>query len=344
MEKKVILVTGGAGYIGSHTVVALEKAGYRAVILDNLSNSNVKVLDRLKLLGATPLKFLHGDVRDKDLLDWLFSKHPVHAVIHFAALKAVHESIEWPTRYLENNVGGMLTLLDSMDRAGVRRIVFSSSATVYGEPEIVPISETAPLSAVNPYGRTKLICEDALRQIFAVNSNWHIAILRYFNPIGAHASGLLGEAPSGIPNNLMPYITQVATRQRQHLEIFGNDYDTPDGTCIRDYLHVVDLAEGHIAALSSIEYPGLITVNLGTGRGVSVNEIVRSFERVNGISIPVRFVSRRAGDVVRCYAETELAKILLKWQACRSIEQACKDSWNWQVRNPDGFDSPAFID
>ncbi len=339
MKKKIVLVTGGAGYIGSHTAVALADAGYETLILDNFQNSSSRVLDRLSLLGAAPIELFNGDVREKQLLDQIFEKYTVDAVIHFAALKAVGESIEQPTRYLENNVGGLLTLLESMKKAGVVRLVFSSSATVYGEPGVVPIPETAPLSATNPYARTKLMCEDALREVFNVSREWQIAILRYFNPIGAHISGLLGEAPTGKPNNLMPYITEVAMKRRPYLEVFGDDYETPDGTCIRDYLHVSDLAEGHVAALHAVEDHAFITANLGTGRGVSVKEIVKTFEQVNQITIPLKYVGRRRGDVAKSFAATERAERLFGWRTKRSIEQACKDTWNWRQKNPEGFNA-----
>ena len=337
-----ILITGGLGFIGSHTAVVLAEAGVPIVILDNQSNSSPKVLERLALLNVHPLEYVHADVRDTQALDALFGRHTFGGVIHFAGLKAVGESVAQPLRYLDNNVSGTIHLLQAMERAHVRRVVFSSSATVYGDPAVVPIPETAPLTATNPYGRSKLMCEDALRELFAVDPHWQIAILRYFNPVGAHESGLIGESPNGVPNNLMPYITQVASGQREYLQIFGNDYSTPDGTGVRDYLHVMDLARGHLAALRSLasNVPKLITVNLGTGQGVSVLKMVNTFARVNGVPIPHKFVPRRAGDVAQCLADPQLAKQVLSWQTELSLESMCRDAWRWQVMNPQGFDTP----
>ena len=335
-----ILITGGTGFIGSHTVVALAEAGQPVVILDNLCNSSSKVLDRLKKLGASPLEFVQADIRDSAALDTLFARYDFAGVIHFAGLKAVGESVAQPLRYLDNNVSGTLHLLQAMDRAHVRRIVFSSSATVYGDPVSVPIPETAALTATNPYGRSKLMCEDVLRELHAADPRWAIAILRYFNPVGAHPSGLLGEAPNGIPNNLMPYITQVALGQRESLQIFGNDYSTPDGTGVRDYLHVSDLAAGHLAALRALSEPKLLTVNLGTGRGVSVQEMVDTFARVNGMPIPHHVVPRRPGDVAQCLADPRQAKALLNWETQLGLERMCADAWRWQSMNPQGFDTP----
>ena len=337
-----ILITGGLGFIGSHTAVVLAEAGVPIVILDNQSNSSPKVLDRLAKLDVHPLEYVHADVRDTQALDALFGRHKFGGVIHFAGLKAVGESVAQPLRYLDNNVSGTIHLLQAMERAQVRRIVFSSSATVYGDPAVVPIPETAPLTATNPYGRSKLMCEDALRELFAADPRWQIAILRYFNPVGAHESGLIGESPNGAPNNLMPYITQVASGQREYLQIFGNDYPTPDGTGVRDYLHVMDLAQGHLAALRALalDAPKLLTVNLGTGQGVSVLEMMNTFARVNGVQIPHRFVPRRAGDVAQCLADPQLAKQVLNWQTELSLESMCRDAWRWQVMNPQGFDTP----
>jgi UDP-glucose 4-epimerase len=335
-----ILITGGTGFIGSHTVVTLAEAGQPVVILDNLCNSSRKVLDRLAKLGASPLAFVQADIRDSAALDALFTRYNFAGVIHFAGLKAVGESVDQPLRYLENNVSGTINLLQAMDRANVRRIVFSSSATVYGDPVSVPIPETAALTATNPYGRTKLMCEDALRELHAADPRWSIAILRYFNPVGAHESGLLGEAPNGIPNNLMPYITQVALGQREHLQIFGNDYDTPDGTGVRDYLHVSDLAAGHLAALRALNVPKLLTVNLGTGRGVSVQDMVDTFARVNGVPIPHQVVPRRPGDVAVTLADPRQAKAQLNWEAQYDLARMCADAWRWQSMNPQGFDTP----
>ena len=338
--KQPVLITGGTGFIGSHTVVSLVEAGQPVVILDNFCNSSPKVLDRLARLNASPIEFVQADIRDSAALDEVFARHHFAGVIHFAGLKAVGESVEQPLRYLENNVSGTIILLQAMDRANVRRFVFSSSATVYGDPVCVPIPETAALTATNPYGRSKLMCEDTLRELYATDPRWHIAILRYFNPVGAHQSGLLGEAPNGIPNNLMPYITQVALGQRQVLQIFGNDYPTPDGTGVRDYVHVVDLAAGHLAALRALKVPKLLTINLGTGKGVSVQEMVKIFGRVNGVPIPQTVVSRRAGDVAQCWADAREAKHLLNWQAELNLERMCEDAWRWQSINPQGFDTP----
>ena len=291
-------------------------------------------------LGASPIEFVQADIRDAAALDAVFARHAFAGVVHFAGLKAVGESVAQPLRYLDNNVSGTVSLLQAMDRANVRQMVFSSSATVYGDPAVVPIPETAPLTATNPYGRTKLMCEDALRELHAADPRWRIAILRYFNPVGAHESGLLGEAPNGIPNNLMPYITQVALGQRQHLQIFGNDYPTPDGTGVRDYLHVTDLAEGHLAALRALDAPKLLTVNLGTGRGVSVQAMVDTFARVNGVPIPHQVVARRPGDVAVTLADPSLAKTQLGWQAQLDLARMCTDAWRWQSMNPQGFDTP----
>jgi len=333
-----ILVTGGAGYIGSHTVVELMNAGHKVVILDNLCNSSIAVLERIEQLVGTRLRFVQADVRDGAALDRLFAEHTIDGVIHFAGLKAVGESVAQPLRYFDNNVGSTLALLQAMDRAGVRRMVFSSSATVYGDPDQVPITEDSSLQVTNPYGRTKLVCEDILRDLQLSDPRWQVAILRYFNPVGAHSSGTLGEHPSGIPNNLMPFITQVAVGKREFLSIFGNDYPTPDGTGVRDYIHVVDLAQGHLAALHYLhDKQSSITVNLGTGRGVSVKELADTFARVTGVPVPYRFVDRRPGDVAACYADTRLAREALGWQAQLGVDRMCQDAWRWQSRNPDGY-------
>ena len=333
-----ILITGGAGYIGSHTAVELMDAGHEVVIVDNLCNSSIRVLDRLEKLCGPRFHFVQADVRDGAALDRLFAEHRIAGVIHFAGLKAVGESVSQPLRYFDNNVGGTLALLQAMDRAGVRRLVFSSSATVYGDPERVPITESSRLQVTNPYGRTKLMCEDMLRDLQQADPRWQVATLRYFNPVGAHESGLIGEHPSGIPNNLMPFITQVAVGQREFLSIFGNDYPTPDGTGVRDYIHVVDLAQGHLAALRHLQsgQPG-ITVNLGTGRGVSVKEMADTFARVNGVPIPCRFAPRRAGDVASLCADTRLAAQTLGWTARLDLERMCRDAWRWQSANPEGY-------
>jgi UDP-glucose 4-epimerase len=333
-----ILVTGGAGYIGSHTVLALLEAGHEVLIVDNLSNSSAKVLPRLEQLSGQVIPFVQADVRDGAALDRIFAEHRIDGVIHFAGLKAVGESVAQPLRYFDNNVGSTLALLQAMDRANVRRIVFSSSATVYGDPEQVPITESSRLQVTNPYGRTKLICEDILRDLLLSDPRWQVAILRYFNPVGAHISGTIGEHPNGIPNNLMPFITQVAVGQREFLSIFGRDYPTPDGTGVRDYIHVVDLAQGHLAALNYLQnQQASITVNLGTGRGVSVKELADTFARVTGVPVPYRFVDRRPGDVAACYADTRLAQEALGWQAQLGVERMCQDAWRWQSQNPKGY-------
>ena len=333
-----ILITGGAGYIGSHTAVELMNAGHEVVIVDNLCNSSVKVLDRLERLCGPKFHFVQADVRDSAALDRIFAEHDIGGVIHFAGLKAVGESVAQPLRYFDNNIGSTLALLQAMERAGVRRIVFSSSATVYGDPDRVPITESSRLQVTNPYGRTKLMCEDILRDLQAADPRWQVAILRYFNPVGAHESGLIGEHPNGIPNNLMPFITQVAVGKREFLSIFGQDYPTPDGTGVRDYIHVVDLAQGHLAALNYLQdKQQSITVNLGTGRGVSVKELADTFARVNGVPIPYRFVERRPGDVTILCADTTLAQKALGWQARLDVERMCADAWRWQSGNPEGY-------
>ena len=333
-----ILVTGGAGYIGSHTVVELLNAGHQVLIVDNLCNSSIAVLERIEKLANPNFRFVQADVRDGAALDRLFAEQPIDGVIHFAGLKAVGESVSQPVRYFDNNVGSTLALLQAMDRAGVRRIVFSSSATVYGDPQQVPITEDSRLQVTNPYGRTKLMCEDILRDLQVSDPRWQVAILRYFNPVGAHISGLIGEHPNGIPNNLMPFITQVAVGQREFLSIFGRDYPTPDGTGVRDYIHVVDLAQGHLAALHYLQTQQTsITVNLGTGQGVSVQELADTFARVTGVPVPYRFVDRRPGDVAACYADTTRAREALGWQAQLGVERMCQDAWRWQSQNPKGY-------
>jgi UDP-glucose 4-epimerase len=336
--RNTILVTGGAGYIGSHTAVELMNAGHHVVIVDNLCNSSMAVLDRIRALGGERLSFTQADVRDSAALDRLFAEHRIDGVIHFAGLKAVGESVAQPLRYFDNNVGSTLALLQAMSLANVRRIVFSSSATVYGDPEQVPITEDSRLQVTNPYGRTKLMCEDILRDLQVSDPRWQVAILRYFNPVGAHISGTIGEHPNGIPNNLMPFITQVAVGQREFLSIFGQDYPTPDGTGVRDYIHVVDLAQGHLAALNYLQsQQASITVNLGTGRGVSVKELADTFARVTGVPVPYRFVDRRPGDVAACYADTRLAEQSLGWKAQLDLARMCADAWRWQSQNPSGY-------
>ena len=327
----MILVTGGTGYIGSHTCVELAQAGYILLILDNLCNSSPNVIDRLEMLcGKRPI-FVEGDIRDAALLDELFACHPITAVMHFAGLKAVGESVRQPLEYYENNVCGTLQLLAAMRRAMVRTLVFSSSATVYGDPASVPIREDFPRSATNPYGRSKLIIEDILADLYLADPHWRIARLRYFNPVGAHESGLIGEDPQGIPNNLMPIVAQVAIGKRELVNVWGNDYPTPDGTGVRDYIHVVDLAEGHVAALDYLnKQGGQLTVNLGTGQGYSVLDMVKAFEHASGRSIRYRIADRRAGDIAQCWADPSLAHELLGWKAKRGLERMCSDAWRWQ--------------
>ena len=334
----MILVTGGTGYIGSHTVVELLAAGKDVLILDNYANSSPKVLERIAKISGRRPAFREGDIRDVDGLRALFAAHRIEAVIHFAGLKAVGESVEQPLTYYDNNVNGTLCLLQAMRQAGVRRLVFSSSATVYGDPHRVPIREDFPLQATNPYGRSKLMVEEMLRDLQRAEADWQIAILRYFNPVGAHPSGLIGENPNGIPNNLMPFVAQVAVGKRAQLSVFGNDYPTPDGTGVRDYIHVVDLAQGHLAALAALARSGQsLTVNLGTGQGYSVLDMVRAFEAASGRPVPYQIVARRAGDIATCYADPQLAGELLGWQARRGIGEMCADAWRWQSMNPDGL-------
>ena len=334
----MILVTGGTGYIGSHTVVELLAAGKDVLILDNYANSSPKVLERIAKISGRAPAFREGDIRDVDGLRALFAAHRIEAVIHFAGLKAVGESVEQPLTYYDNNVNGTLCLLQAMRQAGVCRLVFSSSATVYGDPHRVPIREDFPLQATNPYGRSKLMVEEMLRDLQRAEADWQIAILRYFNPVGAHPSGLIGENPNGIPNNLMPFVAQVAVGKRAQLSVFGNDYPTPDGTGVRDYIHVVDLAQGHLAALAALARSGQsLTVNLGTGQGYSVLDMVRAFEAASGRPVPYQIVARRAGDIATCYADPQLAGELLGWQARRGIGEMCADAWRWQSMNPDGL-------
>jgi len=327
----MILVTGGTGYIGSHTVVELMAAGYEVFIIDNLCNSKSSVLDRIERIAGRKPGFAEMDIRDGDGLRQLMAQHRFDAVIHFAGLKAVGESVSQPLRYYDNNVGGSVTLFRAMQDAGIRQLVFSSSATVYGDPHTVPIREDFPLSATNPYGRSKLMIEDILRDLQIADDSWRIALLRYFNPVGAHASGLIGEDPNGIPNNLMPYLTQVAAGKLKELSVFGSDYPTPDGTGVRDYIHVVDLALGHVAALRRLaSQPGSLTVNLGTGHGYSVLDMVNAFSKVSHQAVPYKLVQRRPGDIAQCYADPALAQQVLGWQATRGIEDMCADAWRWQ--------------
>jgi len=333
-----VLVTGGAGYIGSHTVLLLLEAGRRVLVLDNFSNSSREALERVAAITGKSAEFVEGDIRDAALLDRLFQEHAIGSVIHFAGLKAVGESVAQPLRYYDCNVTGSLRLLEAMDRAGVRKLVFSSSATVYGDPASVPIREDFPLSATNPYGATKLHIEDMLRDLHRADPRWSLALLRYFNPVGAHESGRIGEDPNGEPNNLMPYVAQVAVGKREQLRVFGDDYDTPDGTGVRDYIHVMDLAEGHLAALDALARDGgLITTNLGTGRGYSVLEMVRAFAAASGREVRYHIAERRPGDVASCYADPAHAKNVLGWEAKRGIDIMCADHWRWQSENPNGY-------
>ena len=339
-----ILVTGGAGYIGSHTQVELLQAGHEVVCLDNFSNSSPKVQERVERLAGKKVPFYRADVRDRAALEQVFREHRFDCVIHFAGLKAVGESVTKPWEYYENNIGGTLTLTDVMRCSGCKSIIFSSSATVYGDPSEIPITEDCPKGrCTNPYGWTKWMQEEILRDLHEADVKngdadpWRVVLLRYFNPIGAHPSGLLGEAPNGIPNNLMPYITQVAVGKLEKLHVFGNDYDTPDGTGVRDYIHVMDLARGHAAALKAIEAGGVEVFNLGTGRGYSVLEIVAAFEAASGVKIPYVIDPRRAGDIAVCYADPGKAERVLGWHAEKSIEDMCRDSWNWQRNNPNGY-------
>jgi UDP-glucose 4-epimerase len=328
---QTILITGGAGYIGSHACVELLGAGYKLVVIDNFSNSKPAVLGRVEQISGRPLTFMEVDIRDRGALRDVFRAHDIDAVIHFAGLKAVGESVAQPLRYYDNNISGSIALFEVMAESGVKTLVFSSSATVYGDPHSVPIREDFPLSATNPYGRSKLMLEEMLRDVFRADESWRIALLRYFNPVGAHESGTIGEDPNGIPNNLMPYITQVAIGRLPQLSVFGDDYPTPDGTGVRDYIHVVDLARGHLAALRALDgQPGVMTVNLGTGKGYSVLDMVRAFEQASGRPVPYRVVARRAGDVAQCYADASLAEYLLGWRAERGLDAMCRDSWRWQ--------------
>ncbi|MBB6284648.1 UDP-glucose 4-epimerase GalE [Geobacillus subterraneus] len=337
-----ILITGGAGYIGSHTCVELLDAGYDIVVIDSLSNSKPEALRRVQEITGKDFPFYPIDLLDRDKLEAVFSKHSIDAVIHFAGLKAVGESVELPLLYYHNNITGTLILCDVMRKYGVKKMVFSSSATVYGMPERVPITEDVPLQPTNPYGRTKWMIEEILRDLYVSDHSWSIALLRYFNPIGAHPSGRIGEDPNGVPNNLMPYITQVAVGKLKELRVFGNDYPTVDGTGVRDYIHVVDLALGHVKALEKVlETTGVEAYNLGTGRGYSVLELVSAFERVTGVKIPYTIVDRRPGDVAVCYADPTKVKEELGWVATRGIEDMCRDAWRWQSQNPNGYEQVA---
>lgn len=334
-----VLVTGGMGHIGSHTCIQMIEAGIEPIILDNLGNSKVAVLDRIEALTQVRPVFYQGDIRDEAFLDSIFAEHSISSVIHFAGLKAVGESVAKPLEYYDNNVNGSLVLARSMRKANVKSIVFSSSATVYGDPAIVPITENSPTGATtNPYGRSKYMVEECFSDLFDAENDWSITLLRYFNPVGAHPSGTMGEDPQGIPNNLMPFIAQVAVGRRESLSVFGNDYPTPDGTGVRDYIHVMDLADGHIAALKAVgEKSGLHIYNLGTGKGSSVLEMVEAFAQASGKPVPYTLCSRRVGDIAECWASTEKAEKELGWKATRNVMEMSADTWRWQSNNPKGY-------
>jgi UDP-glucose 4-epimerase len=337
-EKGTILVTGGAGFIGSHTCVELLNAGFGVVVIDNLVNSNAQSLKRVEQITGKKPAFYEADVRDESALARIFDEHAITGAIHFAALKSVGESVAKPIEYYRNNVDSLLVLLDTMRARNVKKIVFSSSATVYGMPKSVPIDESFPLSATNPYGQSKLIAEQILRDLEISDPSWRIATLRYFNPVGAHESGLIGEDPAGVPNNLMPYVAQVAVGKLERLRIFGSDYPTPDGTGVRDYIHVVDLAHGHIKAIDALQsLDRSFVVNLGTGHGYSVLDVVKAFEAASGKPVPYELVARRPGDIAECYADPAAALALIGWQAQHGIERMCADHWRWQSQNPKGF-------
>ena len=333
-----ILVTGGTGYIGSHTVVQLLEAGHHVLVLDNLCNSKAQVIDRISQITGNPPKFIEGDVRNRKLLKQLFADHAIETVIHFAGLKAVGESVQKPLMYYENNVSGSVVLLEEMAAAQVKSIVFSSSATVYGEPQFLPYTESHPLKPINVYGHSKLMVEQVLQDLALSDPAWRVALLRYFNPVGAHHSGLIGEDPAGIPNNLMPFVAQVAVGKRAQLSVYGNDYDTKDGTGVRDYIHVDDLASGHLAALEYLKKnAGVLKVNLGTGQGTSVFELIHAFEKAANRKIPYEVVARREGDLSEYYADAKYSKMVLGWQAQYDIDRMCVDTWRWQSQNPNGF-------
>lgn len=334
-----VLVTGGAGYIGSHTIVQLLEAGKEVVVVDNLINSSKESLTRVEEITGKSVTFYEGDLLDKPFLEKVFYENEIESVIHFAALKAVGESVTKPLHYYHNNITGTLVLCEVMKAAGVKNIVFSSSATVYGDPEVVPITEDSRLSATNPYGQTKLMMEQILQDLHVADNTFNVAILRYFNPIGAHKSGRIGENPNGIPNNLVPFIAQVAVGKRAELAVFGDDYDTHDGTGVRDYIHVVDLANGHLKALDKLaEKPGVVIYNLGTGNGYSVLDVVKAFEKASGINIPYVIKDRRPGDIATCYAEPAFATQELGWKATKNIDDMCEDTWRWQKTNPNGYE------
>lgn len=333
-----ILVTGGAGYIGTHTCIELIKAGYEVIVYDNFSNSSPEAVHRTEKIVGKKITLIEGDILDKEKMREVFKNYNIDSVIHFAGLKAVGESVGIPIKYYHNNITGTLLMLEVMQEFGVKKIVFSSSATVYGMNNIVPFKEDMPTSATNPYGWTKQMIEQILRDVYVADSEWSIVLLRYFNPLGAHESGTIGENPNGIPNNLMPYITQVAVGKREILTVFGDDYDTPDGTGVRDYIHVMDLADGHVEAVKYNEtHTGVEAVNLGTGKGFSVLEVINTFETVNNVKVAYKIAERRPGDIASCYADVEKAKQLFGWETKKTLEDMCRDSWNWQSNNPEGY-------
>jgi len=337
-SKSKILVTGGAGYIGSHTVVLLIEEGHEVIVFDNFCNASIESIRRVEKIVGQEITVIEGDIRNREDLHQVFNAHKIDAVIHFAGLKAVGESVEQPLKYYDNNVNGTAVLCEVMAEHNCKSIVFSSSATVYGDPHTTPITEDFPLSATNPYGRSKLFVEEILRDVYVADNEWKVVLLRYFNPVGAHKSGTIGEDPNGIPNNLMPFIAQTAVGKREVLSVFGDDYDTIDGTGVRDYIHVVDLAEGHVKALDKIKnFSEVMTINLGTGKGYSVLEMVKAFEKASGKKVPYKIAPRRAGDIATCFADPTYAKKVLDWEATRGIDEMCEDSWRWQSGNPDGF-------
>ena len=336
----MVLVTGGAGYIGSHTCIALIEAGYDIVVFDNFCNSSRESIRRVEKIINRKIPIVEGDIRNSDDLQKVFDEYDIDSVIHFAGLKAVGESVEQPLKYYDNNVNGTVVLCEVMKNNNCKYIVFSSSATVYGDPHTTPIVENFPLSATNPYGRSKLMVEEILRDLYVSDNKWKVVLLRYFNPVGAHKSGTIGEDPHGIPNNLMPFIAQTAVGKRSCLSVFGDDYDTHDGTGVRDYIHVVDLADGHVKALDKIEnFEEVMTINLGTGTGYSVKDMVKAFEKASGKEVSFCIAPRRAGDIAKCYADPAYAKKILNWEAKKNIDEMCEDSWRWQSKNPNGYES-----